>query len=90
MKKLLGCFLGIMLLFPVSVLAIPSLGVAPGAPGSEGTYYGDAPGAYAYTFANTFVSGTGGFIISILEGLCLTQYGMAQITATRIWIRISG
>jgi len=36
MKKLLGCFLGLMLLFPVSVLAIPSLGVAPGAPGGTG------------------------------------------------------
>ena len=36
MKKLLGCFLGLMLLFPVSVLAIPSLGVAPGAPGDTG------------------------------------------------------
>ena len=36
MKKLLGCILGLMLLFPVSVLAIPSLGVAPGTPGDTG------------------------------------------------------
>jgi len=30
MKKLLGCLLALILLLPVSVLAIPSLGVAPG------------------------------------------------------------
>ena len=36
MKKLLGCILGLMLLLPVSVLAIPSLGVAPGTPGDPG------------------------------------------------------
>ena len=36
MKKLLGCLLTLILLFPASVLAIPSLGVAPGAPGDPG------------------------------------------------------
>ena len=36
MKKLLGCLLALMLLLPVSVLAIPSLGVAPGTPGDPG------------------------------------------------------
>jgi len=75
MKKLLGCFLGLMLLFPVSALAIPSLGVAPGAPGSGGTYYGDAPGAYAYTFADTFVSGTGGFVMPVSGGQLSIWYG---------------
>jgi hypothetical protein len=36
MKKLLGCLLVLFLLLPVSVLAIPTLGVAPGAPGDPG------------------------------------------------------
>ena len=36
MKKLLGYLLALLLLLPVSVFAIPSLGVAPGAPGDTG------------------------------------------------------
>ncbi len=36
MKKLLGCLLALLLLLPVSVLAIPNLGVAPGLPGDTG------------------------------------------------------
>jgi hypothetical protein len=65
MKKLLGCFLALILLCPMSVLAIPTLGVAPGAPGAPyGAYFGPSPGDYAETFADVFVSGgTGGFVM---------------------------
>ena len=56
---LFTCFI----LFPVSAIAIPSLGVASGAPGSGGVYYGPTPPASSYlnVFADTFVGGTDGF-----------------------------
>jgi hypothetical protein len=71
---LLATFLSIILLFPVSALAIPSLGVAPGAPGSSGTYYYEIgspdqyeilepldPGSpdYRWTFADNFIGLSG-------------------------------
>ena len=50
MKKLLGCFLALVLLVPVSAFATPSLGVSPGHPGDD-------------VFYNTFVVGGDGFLV---------------------------
>ena len=77
MKKLLGCLLALILLLPVSVLAIPTLGVAPGAPGSGGVYFGPTPpaGSYFWTFADTFVGGTDGFAMPASGGDLSTWYG---------------
>ncbi len=67
---LLTAFLAVVFLFPVSASAIPSLGVAPGAPGTSGTYYYEtgSPDSYEqleplnpnnpdyrWTFADTFI-----------------------------------
>ena len=81
MKKLLGCFLGLMLLFPVSVLAIPTLGVAPGAPGSPGTYLGSSTDAsYLGVFADTFLNLPGG------DGFLVPSTGTYDIT---IWFGVN-
>ncbi len=72
---LLPAVLSLILFFPVCVLAIPSLGVAPGPPGSPGTYFYEigSPDAdeilepydpnaaqdYRWTFADTFIGISG-------------------------------
>lgn len=52
-----------IVLFPASAIAIPTLGVAPGAPGTGGVYFGPTPDSspYQLVFADTFVGGTDGF-----------------------------
>ena len=63
-KLLLICFL--LMFFPLSAWAITSLGVAPGLPGSGGTYFGPTPpttgdDSYQWVFADNFVGGVDGF-----------------------------
>jgi hypothetical protein len=71
---LLTCFI----LFPISAMAIPALGVAPGAPGdSGGVYFGDPSLADSYfgVFADTFVGGTDGFGMPADGGNLTIWYG---------------
>ena len=59
--------LSFCLLLPISAGAIPCLGVAPGAPGSGGTYFGPEPTGddlYQLVFADNFVGGTDGFVFT--------------------------
>lgn len=69
------------LVFPISAGAVNMLGVAPGAPGSGGTYLGsDGTGddAYLTLFADTFVpsfSGDPGFVLPASGGDLTVWYG---------------
>jgi hypothetical protein len=69
----LACFL----LFPVCAIAIPTLGVAPGAPGSGGFYYGPTPdsSSYQWVFADAFVGGVDGFAMPASGGLLSIWFG---------------
>lgn len=78
MISLLAVFASCFLLFPISASAIPALGVAPGAPGSEGTYFGPYPSdddLYQLVFADTFVGGEGGFAMPTTGGELSIWYG---------------
>jgi hypothetical protein len=59
---LLGLLAYHLLLFPIYAQAIPLLGVAPGAPGSAGVYFG-VEEDYLGVFANDFRSGEDGFAL---------------------------
>ena len=83
----LACFL----LWPVSAIAIPTLGVAPGEPGSGGVYYGPTPdsSSYQWVFADTFVGGVDGFAMPSTGGLLSIWYGANSGSPDRtkdIWI----
>ena len=58
-------------------MAIPTLGVAPGAPGTGGVYFGPTPSADSYfnVFADTFVGGTDGFGMPASGGELTIWYG---------------
>ena len=78
MISLLAVFACYFLLFPISASAIPALGVAPGAPGNGGTYFGPDPSnddLYQLVFADTFVGGEGGFAMPTTGGQLSIWYG---------------
>jgi hypothetical protein len=70
------CFI----LLPISAIANPTLGVAPGEPGSGGIYYGPEPSktggdSYKWVFADNFVGGVDGFAMPSSGGLLSIWYG---------------
>ena len=73
-------------LFAVSAFAIPTLGVAPGAPGSGGVYYGPTPDSSSYqlVFADTFVGGVDGFALPTSGGQLSIWYGSNSGSTTPI------
>ena len=84
---LFTCFI----LFPASAVAIPILGVAPGAPVSGGVYFGPKPdpGSYQWVFADEFVGGTDGFGLPASGGDLSVWYGSNSGDAdldTEIWL----
>lgn len=91
-KVLLVCIL--LMFFPLSALAIPSLGVAPGLPGSGGTYFGPTPpttgdDSYQWVFADNFVGGGGGFAMPASGDSLSIWYGSDDgdvDTSLDIWL----
>lgn len=82
MKKFTRAFtvsaLFLLLFYPLSAGAIPSLGVAPGAPGSGGTYFGPYPSGedlYQLVFADTFIGSEDGFAMPASGGELSVWHG---------------
>jgi hypothetical protein len=86
MKKTITSFFLIIVTFvcfillPISASAIQSLGVAPGEPGSGGTYFGPTPNSSPYqsVFADQFLGGGGGFAMPSSGGLLSIWYGSSE------------
>lgn len=77
-KLLIATAFFLLLFYPLSAGAIPSLGVAPGEPGSEGTYFGPYPSGedlYQLVFADTFTGGGDGFAMPATGGELSIWYG---------------